>query len=263
MSGFFTIEDRQAAFEFIRSTADACSKVVSLVQVGSGAIGYHDEYSDLDFVVALDSDDSMLEVMDYVRKEISAKYELLYFAQNESRHLQVYLLSNFLEIDIGYGGYEHAAANKPAFRVLYDKTGVVEEKMIRSREWMDDVIFGEKQKKDLALAAQSVWMRLMHAAVAIHRGQTLHAMGELDQVRTQYIDLVGDRCRLESALNREMDRLPEAEKAAILSTYLTGADSDALWNCLLTLTERIFNELEGVETPLTRELLQRYYQKLR
>jgi len=31
----------------------------------------------------------------------------------------------------------------------------------------------------------------------------------------------------------------------------------------LTLTERIYDELEGVETPVTREMLHTYYQNLR
>lgn len=40
----------------------------------------------------------------------------------------------------------------------------------------------------------------------------LRAVGEIDYVRNLYIDLPGDRYRLESALNRELDRLPEEEK---------------------------------------------------
>lgn len=60
----------------------------------------------------------------------SAKYELAFFTQNESRHLQNYVLSDLLEIDIGYGGHEHAAALKPAFKVLFDHSGTVEKSTI-------------------------------------------------------------------------------------------------------------------------------------
>ena len=61
----FSARDRQAVFDHILSAAAECGKIVSLVQVGSGANGYHDEYSDLDFVIALDQDGSMPEVMKY------------------------------------------------------------------------------------------------------------------------------------------------------------------------------------------------------
>lgn len=263
MSKIFNIRDRQDAFDYILSAAMECSKIVSLVQVGSGAVGYRDERSDLDYVIALDSDESMLEVMEYMRQKISAKYDLAYFAQEEAKHLQVFLLSNLLEIDIGYGGYEHAAALKPAFKVLYDKSGVVEEKMVQSREWMDDKIFGDKQKKDIELTRNSVWARLMHAAVAIHRGNYFRAIGELEYVRRLYIDLLGDRYRLESALNCEIDRLPEKEKAAIMSTFVTEYSSGELWDSLVKLTDMIYKEMEDCNIPVTHEMLNAYYENLR
>ena len=78
MGKVFNVQDRQSVFEYILTIATECGKIVSLVQVGSGANGYHDEHSDLDFVIALDSGESMHEVMDYMHRMISAKYELAF-----------------------------------------------------------------------------------------------------------------------------------------------------------------------------------------
>ena len=183
MEKIFSVQDRQNAFEFVLSAARENDRIIALVQVGSGAAGYRDDRSDLDFVIALDSDESMPEVMEYMHQKRSGMFEILFFTQSEPRHLQNYVLSNLLEIDIGYDGYENAAAWKPAFKVLYDRSGTVEEKMIRSREWIDQQIYGNKRKKDLELACKSVWMHLMHAAVAIHRGQFFRVIGELENVR--------------------------------------------------------------------------------
>ena len=252
MEKIFSVQDRQNAFEFVLSAARENDRIIALVQVGSGAAGYRDDRSDLDFVIALDSAESMPEVMEYMHQKISGMFEVLFFTQSEPRHLQNYVLSNLLEIDIGYGGYENAAAWKPAFKVLYDRSGTVEEKMIRSREWMDDHIYGDKQKKDIALARDSVWIRLMHAAVAIHRGNLFRAIGELEYVRKLYIDLLGDRYRLESGLNREIDRLPEKEKEAIKSTFVTGENPADLWTSLLNLTKLVYLELEGHSVPVTQ-----------
>ena len=259
MDVVFSVRDRQVAFDYILSTARQCGKIISLVQVGSGANGYRDERSDLDFVIALDSADSMAEVMEYMHQKVSGEYKLLFFTQDKSRHLQVFLLSNFLEIDIGYGTYEHAAAWKPAFKVLYDSSGVVEEKMIRSREWMDDRIYGEKQKKDMEQARNAVWLFLMHAAVAIHRGNCFRAIGEMEAARALYIDLLGDRYRLESRRNREIDHLPEAEKAAIRSTFAAAESPTELWAALVNLTDLVYKELEGISVPVTQEMLRDYY----
>ena len=258
----FSVQDRQKTFEDILSITRQCSKIVSLVQVGSGANGYHDDRSDLDFVIAMDSNDSMLEVMEYMHKKISEKYELQFFIQQETHHLQCYILSNLLEIDLGYGAYDHAAAWKPAFKVLYDHSGTVEEKMTQSLEGMNDRIYGRKQKEDIDTACQSVWARLMHAAVAIRRGNYFRAVGELEYVRKLYIDLLGDRYRLESNLNREIDRLPEVEKAAIRSTFTTNENPSELWERLMNLTDLVYKELEGYSIPVTKELLHAYFKGL-
>ena len=262
MEKIFSVQDRQNAFDYVLSAARECGRIIALVQVGSGATGYRDDRSDLDFVIALDLDESMPEVMEYMHRKIAEQYDILFFKQDESRHLQCYVLFNLLEIDIGYGGYENAAAWKPAFKVLYDTSGVVEEKMIRSREWMDDRIYGDKQKKDIATACEAVWIRLMHAAVAIHRGNLFRAIGELEYVRKTYIDLLGDRYRLESSLNREMDRLPEEEKEAIRSTFIYGENPADLWTSLLNLTKLVYQELEGCNVSVTQEMLYEYYRDL-
>jgi hypothetical protein len=263
MGKVFSVQDRQAVFDYILSVAAECGRIVSLVQVGSGANGYHDERSDLDFVIALDSDESMSEVMEYMHRKISLKYELAFCKQDESRHLQIFILSDLLEIDIGYGGYEHAAAWKPAFKVLFDHSGTVEEKMVQSRAWMDDRIYGDKQKKDMEQAHNVVWLFLMHAAVAIRRGNCFQAIGEMEAARALYIDLLGDRFRLESRRNREIDNLPEAEKAAIRSTYAVGESPAELWAALLNLTALVYKELEEINMPVTHEMLHDYYEGLR
>ena len=100
MVKIFSIEDRKSTLDYILSTAKDCPKIVSLVQVGSGAEGFHDEKSDLDFVIAYDNNESMTEVMDYMHNKISENYNLIFYTQSEEKHLQVYVLDNFLEIDL-------------------------------------------------------------------------------------------------------------------------------------------------------------------
>ena len=262
MSKIFNVQDRQEVFEFILSITRENPKIVALVQVGSGSYGYHDEKSDLDFVIALDSDLSMLEVMDYMNEKIASQYEIQFSKKQEASHLLVIMLANLLEIDMGFGCYEHAAARKAEFKVLFDNTGVVEEKMVQSRAWMDDSIYGNKQKKDMETACDLIWARLMHASVAIYRNNYFRAIGELESVRRVYIDLLGDRYRLESGYNHDMDKLPDEVKADIKSTLVYGEEAKDLWTSLLNLTSLVYRELEGNEVPISGEMLMEYYKDL-
>ena len=262
MSKIFNVQDRQKAFDYILSITKENPKIVSLVQVGSGSYGYHDEKSDLDFVIALDSDSSMTEMMDYVNEKIASRYEIAFCKKEEASHLLVIVLSNLLEIDFGFGCYEHAAARKAEYKVLFDNTGVVEEKMVQSRSWMDDSIYGNKQKKDIEAACNSIWARMMHAAVAIYRNNYLRAIGELECIRRTYIDLLGDRYRLESVYNHDMDKLPPEAKADIKSTLVFSEETKDLWTSLLNLTSLVYKELEGNEVPISKKMLLEYYKDM-
>ena len=124
---------------------------------------------------------------------------------------------------------------------------------------MDDPIYGEKQKKDMEQARNAVWLFLMHAAVAIHRGNCFRAIGEMEAARALCIDLLGDRYRMENKRNRETDYLPEAEKAVIRSTFAAAESTPELREALLNLTALVYKELEGVSAPVTREILRDYY----
>ena len=262
MGKIFNVQDRQEVFDYILSITKENPKIVALVQVGSGSYGYHDEKSDLDFVIALDSDSSMLEVMDYMNEKIASKYEVQYSKKAEASHLLVIVLANLLEIDMGFGCYEYAAARKAEYKVLFDNTGVVEEKMAQSRTWMDESIYGNKQKKDIETACDSIWARMMHAAVAIYRNNFLRAIGELEFIRRVYIDLLGDRYRLESGYNHDMDKLPEDVKTDIKSTLVYSEDSRDLWTSLLNLTSLVYKELEGNVVSISKEMLVEYYKDM-
>ncbi|MBR3428510.1 MAG: hypothetical protein IKG87_00275, partial [Clostridia bacterium] len=77
------------------------------------------------------------------------------------------------------------------------------------------------------------------------------------------IDLLGDRYRLESGLNREIDRLPENEKEAIRSTFVAGENPMDLWRSLLNLTKLVYQELDGQSVPVTQKMLVEYYKDLK
>ncbi len=262
MNSIFSPQDRQNVLDYIVNVSLECNKIVALVQVGSGAIGYNDDWSDLDLVIAIDAKESKADAMDYIHQKIVEKYEIAYFSQQEERNLQCYVLSNLLEIDLGFGAYDSAAALKPEFSVLFDKSGIVNDKMVKSREGMGERIYGEKQKKDIEKACNGIWIRMMHAAVAIHRNNYFRAVGELEYIRKTYIELVGDRYRFESNMNREIDKLPEEEKTEIKKTYIMGESAEELWGSLLKLTELIYAELKDYKVPVSQEMIKSYYEGL-
>ncbi|HPU17979.1 MAG TPA: hypothetical protein PLZ27_04830 [Bacillota bacterium] len=242
----FSVEERKRIMDYIISFTKSYEHIVALVAVGSGSYGFYDELSDLDFVIAIDSNENMEMVMEYVKSQLDKCLNYIYFKQSPQKRLQVYLSDNYLEIDIGYGAYTSAAATKKHWKVLFDKSETVEKAMRASWEGK---IANENETNELsqrlAECSDSVWHNLMLAAVAIKRGQYWRAYTELEFVRKWLIELLCYRYSLDSDRNREVDKLPEAELSVLNKTLVSSLNKDALWRSLDALVDAVYTELES------------------
>lgn len=172
------------------------------------------------------------------------RHSPIYFKQVPQRGLQVFVSSEFLEVDIGYGAYAYAAAFKKDWKVLFDKSGTVDEKMRLSWQKHESASNDDEYGKLRAECADTVWHNLMHAATAIKRGQLLRAMSELELSRGIYIGLLGCRCARDIKRGRDLDKLPQKEKDELKRTLVFALSPDALWEILFALADAIYTELE-------------------
>lgn len=240
----FNTTDRKNIMDYIVSVTEQNEHILALIAVGSGSFGYIDELSDLDMVVALDSNENMETVMEYVASQLNKRLNFIYVKQVTQRRLQVYLNDNFLEIDIGYGAYASAAATKKNWKVLFDKIGTMDENMSISWEKYERTPKTDEHRKKLTECSDVVWHNLMHSAVAIKRKQYWRAVAELDLARNLFIGLLGCRYSLDTSRGRDVDKLPEAELAVLKNTLVSNFTQDALWFNLTELTDAIYTELE-------------------
>ena len=240
----FSIADRKNVMDYIISFTEQNEHIVALVAVGSGSYGFYDELSDLDFVIAIDSDENMEIVMEYVRSQLNKRLNFIYFRQIPQKRLQVYLTDNYLEIDIGYGAYTSAAAFRKHWKVLFDKSGTVDKAMRASWEKKEMASKTDEFYKKLADCSDSVWHNLMLSAVAIKRKHYWRAYAELDLARKWLIELLCCRYFLDADRNREVDKLPEAELAILRKTLVSNLTQEALWCSLDALTYAVYTELE-------------------
>lgn len=239
----FSVTDRQDVLDYIISFTQQHEHIVALVAVGSGAYGYIDELSDLDMVVAVDSDENLETVMEYVAAQLRKRLNFIYFKQMPQRRLQVYLTESYLEIDIGYGPYTSAAAAQQHWKVVFDKSGTVDHAMRESWE-KRETTSGTHELAKVAECSDSAWHYLMHAASAIKRRQYWRATAEFEYARNLLIELLGCRYPLETRRNREVDKLPAAELAVLEETLVSDLTQEALWCSLAVLTNAIYTELE-------------------
>jgi len=240
--------------------AKASEDIIAAILVGSGAVGFLDEYSDLDFYMVVNREENIEKAMHYISGGINEQLQLLRFAQLEDRKLQVHLTSNFLEIDIGYVSFDQISALRKQWKVLFDKTGTVDAAMCRSWEQR----YKEPQAGEtVADYAGKAWHFLFHAAVAIRRGQVWRSVAEVDIARNMLIELMGLRHSLETKRYRAVDRLPAEDLSLLEKTLATCLSRKALSECLNCLVEATYDELEaypGIQIPVGRQQVREYIQ---
>ena len=245
----FSVDERELIKKRVVAFAKENKNILSAVLVGSGAVGFIDDASDLDFYLIVDSKESISGAMDYVKENIEKLSEVLTFKQMDERRLQVYLLQNYLEIDIGYTPIDETEATRERFKVMFDKTNTVGDIMgatwEKNKEISQETLFNADVQSKYEEYAGSTWHFLFHAAVAIKRGEHWRCMAEMEIVRNRVIELKGIRHSFRTGRGRDVDKFPQVELAAMQKTLVTELTREALLQNLLCLTELAYGELES------------------
>ena len=245
----FSTDQRERIKTQIIDFCKSNESILSLVLVGSGAVGFTDDISDLDFYLIVDHEENMSDVMDYVKENIEKYNSSLFFQQMNMRKLQVYLLDNYLEIDIGYSVLSEAAASKERFKVIFDKTDTVEILMKESWQNIKDKQHLKSSSADIREKfkeyADDTFHYLFHAAAAIKREQYWRCVTEMEIVRNRIIEIKGYKYSFETKRFRNVDNFPKDELVSLQRTLVSELTHDALLQNLLCLVDLSYTEFES------------------
>ena len=201
----FSYEIREDTLWTIVSSLKTDSRIIGVILVGSGAKGFVDRYSDLDFCIVTDESSSLREVFeDWGDKLHQVLLVCLHQKVDKSSMnlLHIYVLDSFLEIDMGFLPLSSLKATKPLWKVLYDTSGEIEARMQASWQLQKSNPSISQARSE---ALNAAWYPVLHAAIAIQRGQYWRALYEVGQVRDLVIDLKAMRGDLVSKRWRDVD----------------------------------------------------------
>lgn len=262
----FTPYERDTIKNTIIEELKKIDGIIAIILVGSASVGFTDDISDLDFSIVMDNCCEVSAIMKRVKDCICNKWKLLDVQEMQKLGLQVYILDNFLEIDIGYIIFEKISALRERWLVVYDTTDKVDS--IMKQTWtVNKNNHGKKEKVDIEQvyfdAAEDIWHFLMHAIVAIKRENYWRAIGEMDIARNTLIELLGYKYSLETKRFRYVDKFPDKIKNTLHKTIPTGFDLLAFKNSIYTLIDAIYDELEAFynndsEIKITRKDVKEY-----
>ncbi len=212
MVKIFNPEERQKTLNNIIVYLQTDERIAGLVVVGSGSIGFTDQYSDVDLVVVTNTNDEVSATIARWKKRIGRLFNIAHSfetAYDSGDYFYLALLDNYLKLGVNFSSLSNLTAKRKPWRVAFDHTGKVEE--IMQSTWSN-----HKQpdtKSEYLSVMHRVWRHVMNTVIALCRGQTWRTLHELEQVRYGAIELAGLYFREERAGSGSV--FPHREKRLI------------------------------------------------
>jgi len=256
----FTIETREKILKDIVDYAYSLHEVVAVLVIGSGAIGFKDNLSDIDVSIIVSQ--SLDEVMEHVKKYIESNFTLLISLEDrEKRHIQVFFTDEMLELDVGYQRQAEAQVTKPAWKVMKDKTDTLES--VLAQQWNKKITEKEKIKDSLCkkqndVLDEFVWHYLYIAIKSIKRNEVFRAIKEMEHARNLLIETLCMHYGIASDRRfKGVDDLPLDVKEKLVMTYPVEMNQTALNKALKNLIMFVYEVSDTIYLPF--DAINKYY----
>ena len=241
----FTHSERQGILQQLVQSLKDDNRIVGIVLVGSTAVGFADEYSDIDLIAVVDSQQSTERTFrEWVSRLDSDLAPIHRFVASFDEHnfLAGFLLPGCLEIDFGVVNFDALIAKRGRWKVVYDTTGRIEEKLRSSWDKRPQENIHEAGR-ELA----SVWHYVIQTVISVQRKQLWRALHNLEEVRNRGLHLAGLRRGLVVSHFREIDQLPSEIKREFEQTLVHSVTAEEILRALRWATECFFRELQAIE----------------
>ena len=253
---------REAILDRLLTALRSDKRITGVVVVGSGAEGFEDIYSDIDVcAVTAVVDDVKPAFQEWGVKiqEMLPMFNSIEVPRSPNVYLWVFLLENFLEIDLCFLCLDDLRATRKRWKTVLDRSGEIEG--ILQSSWVN------RPKPDLEEAYRSrlntILHYISHAAVAIHRNQPWRALYEIELIRNQTIELQGLREELETKRFRHVDQMSEDFLACLEGTLVSSFSTVDMMNALKAATACFFQEVRHFDEMLNLKLVERFDRKMK
>ena len=241
MSGsFYSPEYRQSTLDRVLDALEADERITGVLVVGSGSVGFDDDYSDIDLCIVC-PDGQTLSIYQDWRERFEKLLPVIGCSPvtyGPHSHLYALLLDGFLELDAGFIGMGSLAAKRERWKVAFDRSGNIAD--IMTRNWANRPQVD--LKSEYLRRADGIWHHILHVRQALRRRQVWRARHYLETVRNLIMELAGIRLGLEMNHFRDADKLPNELLSDIEQTIPTGIMEAEILHALACAVDCFFRE---------------------
>lgn len=223
----YTAEERSTYFEKAIREIGASDLVEGIVQIGSGVVGYNDEHSDIDLMVAITNIADAEITRDFVRETLST-FDTSYIKEKQFRKdifLVIAIMQNGLEFNVSIVPRDFLSVKSPLWKIVIDKTGFVTEKMETENERF-------KNKHVKYNVGIDVAFEFVYCALALEkelkRNNFIYALKKLEDMRdfTLMVQALNEDKKLHQF--KAYETLNPSFIEAYLSTYSREVSADQI-----------------------------------
>ena len=253
-----TSEVRNIYFEKTIEKLKSSNLIEGIVQIGSGVIGFSDELSDIDLMVAAPRVEDAIVTKNTVYQFLK-EFDPIYIKEKQFSDvifLLIVILENKLEFNVSIVPRELLSVKSPLWKVILDKTGLITKKMNSEQEKFEN----KQVKYDIGI---DLPFEFVYCTIgldkALRRNNLIYAMGLLETMRTYilYLQAMNENKKLHQF--KAYDTLETTFVNEYLKTY---PESITLRNLkdssekLKVLFEKVLNKssIFTMETALKRLL---------
>lgn len=242
----YTCEERKNILNTLIKQFQERNEIVATILVGSASYGFRDMYSDIDLAIVHDGNGEINSIFQRTLDDIESKYNIAIKCNQPERNLQIVLLDNYLELDIGYYTLNSLRARRGEYEVVYDRSNSV--KTIMDRSWQESksrnmgTTANVNIENELMTIDATFWYSLLHAIYAYKRSELYRCYFELEELRKSILSLIGKRNNLESKRFRQMHQLSDSEKEKIDSLFCYPKQKEELKLLLLQMLDLLYAE---------------------
>ncbi|GGD25507.1 aminoglycoside 6-adenylyltransferase [Pontibacillus salipaludis] len=214
----YSSEERNSFFDNIIEKLEASKLVEGIIQLGSGVVGYTDEHSDIDLMIAT-SEIKDAEVTKRFAYQTFNDFNSLYIKEkqfSEEIFLIIAIMENHLEFNVSIVPRDLLTVRSPLWKVITDKTGLVTEKMnVENKKFKDNP---EKYRLGFDISFEFVYCFLSFEK-ELKRNNLIYALKMLEQMRdyTLTVQALNEKKKLHQL--KAYNTLEPSFIKAYLSTY--------------------------------------------
>lgn len=231
-------EYRQKGLYTIQEGLKQDERILGALLVGSGAIGFKDEYSDLDIAVLVEEEELNKVYLDWETR-IPKLLPVIEHFKDPPKHLYGFLFDRFLEFDISFQSKSTMYARRPHWRILFDKRDLLPQ-LMKPRERAKRNFTEEHGKR-----ISESWYWVIHCITSIQRCQLLRATYFINRLRDETVLMAGLNCGIRTGIDDfygDADSLPEEKKQRILQTYPASLEPPELIRALKANVNTYYSE---------------------